>query len=161
VREAREAGGTVKGITRRHGVSEQSPYRWKAKYGGREVSEARRLKALGAENAKLKKLLAEAHLDNTALKAAQPGAKRDCPESGEAECPTIEVDIMDAPQALRGMPWRACRCHRRHENHDGIPRKKRRQTVQRLVFASILSHGVVLPPGFAALRDYWLKESDT
>jgi putative transposase len=63
-----EAGGTVKEITRRHGVSEQSFYRWKAKYGGLEVSEARRLKALESENAKLKKLLAEAHLDNAALK---------------------------------------------------------------------------------------------
>ncbi len=63
-----EAGGTVTEITRRHGVSEQSFYRWKAKYGGLEVSEARRLKVLEAENAKLKKLLAEAHLDNAALK---------------------------------------------------------------------------------------------
>lgn len=63
-----EAGGTVKEITRRHGVSEQSFYRWKAKYGGLEVSEARRLKELESENAKLKKLLAEAHLDNAALK---------------------------------------------------------------------------------------------
>ena len=63
-----EAGGTVKEITRRHGISEQSFYRWKAKYGGLEVSEARRLKALEAENAKLKTLLAEAHLDNAALK---------------------------------------------------------------------------------------------
>jgi putative transposase len=63
-----EVGETVKEITRRHGVSEQSFYRWKAKYGGLEVSEARRLKVLEAENAKLKKLLAEAYLDNAALK---------------------------------------------------------------------------------------------
>ncbi len=63
-----EVGGAVKEITRRHGVSEQSFYRWKAKYGGLEVSEVRRLKELEAENAKLKKLLAEAHLDNAALK---------------------------------------------------------------------------------------------
>ncbi len=63
-----EAGGTVKEVTRRHGVSEQSFYRWKAKYGGLEVSEVRRLKELELENAKLKKLLAEAHLDNAALK---------------------------------------------------------------------------------------------
>ncbi len=63
-----EAGGTVKEITRRHGVSDQSFYRWKAKYGGLEVSEARRLKELEVENAKLKKRLAEAHLDNAALK---------------------------------------------------------------------------------------------
>jgi putative transposase len=63
-----EAGSPVKEVTRRHGVSEQSFYRWKAKYGGLEVSEARRLRELEAENAKLKKLLAEAHLDNAALK---------------------------------------------------------------------------------------------
>ena len=63
-----EAGMTVKEIIRRHGISEQTFYRWKAKYGGLEVSEARRLKELEAENAKLKKLLAEAHLDNAALK---------------------------------------------------------------------------------------------
>jgi putative transposase len=55
-------------VTRRHGISEQSFYRWKAKYGGMGISDARRLKELEAENAKLKKLLAEAHLDNAALK---------------------------------------------------------------------------------------------
>jgi putative transposase len=63
-----EAGGVVKEIIRRHGVSEQTFYRWKSKYGGLEVSDVRRLKELEAENAKLKKLLAEAHLDNAALK---------------------------------------------------------------------------------------------
>ena len=63
-----EAGGMVKEIARRHGISEQSFYRWKAKYGGMEVSDARRLKELEAENGKLKRLLAEAHLDNAALK---------------------------------------------------------------------------------------------
>ncbi len=63
-----EAGSSVKEITRRHGNSEQSFYRWKSKYGGMEASDARRLKELEAENAKLKKLLAEAHLDNAALK---------------------------------------------------------------------------------------------
>ena len=63
-----EAGGVVKEITRRHGISEQSFYRWKAKYGGMDVSDARRLKELETENGKLKRLLAEAHLDNAALK---------------------------------------------------------------------------------------------
>jgi putative transposase len=63
-----EAGSSVKEVTRRHGISEQSFYRWKAKYGGMGISDARRLKELEAENAKLKKLLAEAHLDNAALK---------------------------------------------------------------------------------------------
>lgn len=63
-----EAGSAVKEITRRHGISEQSFYRWKAKYGGMDASDARRLKELERENAKRKKLLAESHLDNAALK---------------------------------------------------------------------------------------------
>ena len=63
-----EVGCTIKEITRRHGISEQSAYRWKGKYDGLEVSEARRLKELDSENAKLKRPLAEAHLDSAALK---------------------------------------------------------------------------------------------
>lgn len=63
-----EAGGTAKVICRRHGISEQTFYRWKSKYGGMGVSDARRLKDLESENARLKRLLAEAHLDNAALK---------------------------------------------------------------------------------------------
>jgi len=63
-----EAGAKVKEIIRHHGISEQTFYRWKSKFGGMDVSEARRLKSLEAENAKLKKLLAEAMLDNAALK---------------------------------------------------------------------------------------------
>ncbi len=61
-------GQTVGEICRRIGVSEQSYYRWRREYGGLKVDQARRLKELEAENAKLKKLLAEAHLDNAALK---------------------------------------------------------------------------------------------
>jgi putative transposase len=53
---------------RKHGVSSATFYKWKAKYGGLEVSDAKRLKALEDENAKLKKLLAEAMLDNAMLK---------------------------------------------------------------------------------------------
>jgi putative transposase len=63
-----EAGATTAAVCRRHGISDASFYKWKAKYGGREVSEARRLKALEDENRRLKKLLAEAMLDNAALK---------------------------------------------------------------------------------------------
>jgi len=55
-------------LCRKHGVSSPSFYKWKAKYGGLEVSEARRLKALEDENAKLKRMLADAMLDNVALK---------------------------------------------------------------------------------------------
>ena len=63
-----ESGAAVKEIIRRHGISEQTFYRWKSKYGGLEVSDVRRLKELEAENAKLKRLLADAMLDNAALK---------------------------------------------------------------------------------------------
>jgi len=55
-------------LCRKHGISEATFYNWKAKYGGLEVSEARRLKVLESENARLKKLLADAMLDNAALK---------------------------------------------------------------------------------------------
>jgi putative transposase len=62
-----EAGATTADVCRRHGISEATFYTWKAKFGGMSVSKARRLKALENENAKLKKLLAEAMLDNVAL----------------------------------------------------------------------------------------------
>lgn len=63
-----EAGEKTADVCRRHGVSSTTFYAWKAKYGGLDVSEAKRLKALEEENGKLKWLLAEAMLDNTALK---------------------------------------------------------------------------------------------
>ena len=63
-----EAGAKTAELARRHGVSEGTIYNWKAKYGGLEVSEAKRLRALEEENAKLKRLLADTMLDNAALK---------------------------------------------------------------------------------------------
>jgi putative transposase len=69
-----EAGVTVAELCRKHGVSSPTFYKWKAKFGGLEVSEARRLKALEDENAKLKRMLADAMLDNVALKDL-PGKK--------------------------------------------------------------------------------------
>ena len=66
--KAHEAGAKVSDLVRQHGISEQSFYRWKAKYGGMEVSEAKRLRELEQENARLKKLLAEAELDKAILK---------------------------------------------------------------------------------------------
>ena len=63
-----EAGAKAPDICRRHGISDATFYKWKAKYGGLEVSEARRLKSLEDENRRLKKLLAESMLDNAALK---------------------------------------------------------------------------------------------
>ena len=63
-----EAGVTTAEVCRRHGVSSATFYKWKAKFGGLDVSEARRLKALEDENARLKRMLADAMLDNVALK---------------------------------------------------------------------------------------------
>jgi putative transposase len=63
-----EAGAATADVCRKHGISSATFYKWKAKYGGLDVSEVRRLKALEAENARLKKLLAEAMLDNAMLK---------------------------------------------------------------------------------------------
>jgi putative transposase len=63
-----EAGTATADVCRKHGISGATFYKWKAKFGGMDVSEARRLRALEDENAKLKKLLAEAMLDNAMLK---------------------------------------------------------------------------------------------
>src|SRR6201986_3522812 len=63
-----EVGAKTADVCRKHGVSGATFYKWKAKYGGLEVSDAKRLKALEDENAKLKKLLAEGMLDNAMLK---------------------------------------------------------------------------------------------
>ena len=63
-----EAGAKTGDLARKHGVSEATQYNWKAKFGGMDVSDAKRLKALEDENGKLKRLLADAMLDNTALK---------------------------------------------------------------------------------------------
>jgi putative transposase len=63
-----EAGDKTADVCRKHGISPATFYQWKAKFGGLEVSEARRLRALEAENARLKKLLADTMLDNAVLK---------------------------------------------------------------------------------------------
>ena len=63
-----ELGAKTADLCRKHGVSEATFYNWKSKYGGMDVSEAKRLKAVESENAKLKRLLADAMLDNAALK---------------------------------------------------------------------------------------------
>ena len=70
-----EAGAKTSDVCRRHGVSSATFYAWKAKYGGMDVPDAKRLRELEAENNKLKKLLAEAHLDIHALNTAF-GVKR-------------------------------------------------------------------------------------
>jgi len=63
-----EAGMRTGDVCRKHGISEATFYKYKAKFGGMEVSDAKRLKALEDENARLKKLLAETMLDNAVLK---------------------------------------------------------------------------------------------
>ena len=68
-----EAGASVPDLSRRHGVAENTIYRWKSKFGGMEVSDAKKLRELEAENRKLKHLLAEAELDKAALKEIVEG----------------------------------------------------------------------------------------
>lgn len=63
-----ETGVSVADLCLKHGVSDATVYKWKAKYGGMDVSEAKRLRGLEDENARLKRLLADAMLDNAALK---------------------------------------------------------------------------------------------
>lgn len=63
-----EAGAKTGDLARKHGISEATLYNWKAKYGGMDVSDAKRLRSLEDENRKLKKLLAESMLDQAALK---------------------------------------------------------------------------------------------
>ena len=63
-----EAGMTTVDVCRKHGISSATFYKWKAKFGGMDVSDARKLKMLESENGRLKKLLADAILDNAVLK---------------------------------------------------------------------------------------------
>lgn len=66
--KSHEKGAKVSDIVRQHGITEQTFYRWKSKYGGMEVSDARRLRLLEEENRRLKQLVGEMALDNQALK---------------------------------------------------------------------------------------------
>jgi putative transposase len=85
LREA-EAGAKTADLARKRGVSEATLYNWKSKYGGLEVSEGKRLRALEDESGRLKRLLADAMLDNAGLtrRAAQP--TNCCQKSGDARC---------------------------------------------------------------------------
>jgi len=69
VLKEKEAGAKLADLCRRHGISEQTFHRWKAKFGGMEINDARRLKQLEDENRRLKHLVADLTLDNQALKA--------------------------------------------------------------------------------------------
>jgi putative transposase len=68
VLKEQESGQSTAEVCRRHGISPATFYKWKAKFGGMEVSDAKKLRALESENSRLKKLLAEAMLDNAILK---------------------------------------------------------------------------------------------
>jgi len=70
-----EGGVAVKDLCRKHGFSDATFYKWRGRFGGMEATDARRLKELESENAKLKKLLAEAMLDNEALKVVARGKR--------------------------------------------------------------------------------------
>jgi putative transposase len=67
------AGAKPADLCRQHGISEATLYNWRSRYGGLQVSDAKRLRSLEEENRKLKKLLAEAMLDNAALKDIASG----------------------------------------------------------------------------------------
>ena len=104
-----EAGAKTADLALRYGVSEATIYNWKSKYGGLEMSEARRLKDLESENAKLKRLLADAMLDQAALKdflAKKFYARR---EAGSCRAsPGVPRDERTA-----GVPCHQCRSQER------------------------------------------------
>ncbi len=83
-----EVGAKTADVCRKHGISAATFYKFKAKYGGMDVSDARRLKALEDENARLKKLLAEQMLDNAILKdvAAKKNGDARCGAEGGGSC---------------------------------------------------------------------------
>ena len=100
-----EAGAKKQALCRQHGISEQTFYRWRAKYGGLRVSEAKKLKGLETENRKLKQLLAEAHLDNAALKEllSKTGKARCTPSSCDPSGRAWDVEPA-AGLSARGSP---------------------------------------------------------
>lgn len=100
-----EAGAKTSDVCRRHGISRATFYAWKAKYGGMEPSDAKRLKALEDENAKLKRLYADAMLDNTALKDLLA-------KNGDARC--------------QAAGRRSSLVRPRDERAAGVPRRRRR-----------------------------------
>lgn len=112
-----EAGGTTAEVCRRHGVSEQTFYRWKAKYGGMGPSDAQRLKGLEDENRRLKKLLAESMLDVAALKDLLAKTENACgPAIGGAPADDgARLLAASSLQAARG------------GSEDGAPRRRGRR----------------------------------
>ncbi|WP_288806090.1 IS3 family transposase [uncultured Novosphingobium sp.] len=123
-----EAGAKTADLARRHGISEGTIYNWKAKYGGLEVSEAKRLKVLEDENAKLKRLLADSMLDNAALKdllfkkLVTPAARR------EAVAHLMELHRMSERRACRVLDAdRKSVRYRSRRSDDGALRERLRE----------------------------------
>lgn len=86
-----EAGRTMVDLAREYGIAENTLYRWKSKFGGMEVSEAKRLRELEEENRKLKHLLAEAELDKAAMKEIIKGKVVTAGASGRSTSSTTSV----------------------------------------------------------------------
>lgn len=105
-----EAGAKTADLARRHGVSEATIYNWKSKYGGLEVSDARRLKELESENAKLKRLLADTMLDKAALKDLL-AKKVLTPRRAAGSCRSSSG--MPRDERAAGVPCHRCRSQER------------------------------------------------
>ena len=102
-----ESGATTTEVCRRHGISEQTFYRWKAKYGGMGPSDAQRLRSLEDENRRLKKLLAESMLDVAALKdllAKMYGPPRLCKDQVRSDSSSLHKCIRPLASGLRLQP---------------------------------------------------------
>src|SRR4249919_1682243 len=103
-----EAGAKAAELARKHGISEATLYNWKAKCGGIDVSEAKRLRMLEDENRKLKKLLAESMLDNAALKEllakcmVRPGVARSFVLLSEAACVNVLAAVEERADTISG-----------------------------------------------------------
>ena len=93
------AGTPIKELCRKHGFSDASFYLWRRKFGGLDVPDAKRLQVLEAENAKLKKMLAEAMLDNEALKVvargnSEPAGAAQCRDGRAGSNPTLRASSL-------------------------------------------------------------------
>ena len=110
-----EAGISVADLCRKHGVSDATVYKWKAKYGGMDVSEAKRLKGLEDENARLKRLLADAMRDNAALPTH--GKKRCCTPSRTVAFGRLQRSMRPSINGRYGPFWLICQL-----SHFGPPR---------------------------------------
>ena len=106
-----EAGVSVADLCRKHGVSDATVYKWKAKYGGMDVSEAKRLKGLEDENARLKRLLADAMLDNAAIQIDEALVLLD----------RVRSDLELDPDAFEGLERRLSRLHELARKHRIAP----------------------------------------